>query len=338
MHRTLLISLFIILAAVGPAFTGGTAEADDEGLTVYTYDVFPEALAEAMVDYMDQSHGVTLSVRRFPETGGVFAQLLTEKDDPQADVVIGLDNTYLARIYEEDLFVPYRPRDLEVVDDSLLVDPQFRAVPFDFGHIVLNYDSENLSDPPETWDELTDERYRDSIVLMDPRSSSPGRNFLLFTVAYFGEDGYLDYWRRLSPNILTFASTWSEGYGLYTQGEAPIVLSYDTSPGYHIYYEDTTRYRNLILSDAAYAQVEVAGIVRGTDLLEASRRLIDYIVSPEFQALIPLNQVMYPIHPGVELPEAFLQVERPDRIINLDEEVVADNFQTWLDEWESVLR
>jgi len=173
---------------------------------------------------------------------------------------------------------------------------------------------------------------------MNPATSSPGRNFLLFTIAVFGEEGYLEFWRKLKPNILTVAPGWSEGYGLYTQGEAPIVLSYDTSPAYHRQFENETRYENLILDDSAYAQVEVAGIVRGAPNLANARRLMDFLVSPELQSLIPLNQVMYPIHPGVELPEAFKAVKRAGHLVSLDEQKVAERLDTWLEQWEAVMR
>ena len=327
-------SLIAAPSAEGGGIDGAGAQ---EPVLIYTYDVFPEPLETAVVEHMADAHGVEVIFERFQETGGILSQLRREGDETPADVVIGLDNTYADEILNTELFAFYRPEDLSLVDQSLLSD-ELPVVPFDYGHIMLNYDSEALDDPPETWEELTDERFRDSIILMDPRTASPGRNFLLFTVAYFGEDGFLDYWRRLSPNILTFTATWSEGYGLYTQGEAPIVLSYDTSPAYHIAFEETERYRNLILSDSAYAQVEYAGLVAGSDRREDAGLVIDYLVSQEFQNQVPLNQFMYPINPNASLPEAFDETARASEIINLDVGRVAENFDEWLGAWEEIMR
>ncbi len=326
------------LRAAPAAEEGRAGEEPSLGpVVIYTYDVFPEPLVTAVVDHMDAVHGVEVDFRRFQETGGILSQLRREGDDTPADVVIGLDNTYADEILNTELFLFYRPKDLSLVNSDLLTE-DLPVVPFDYGHIMFNYDSKALEDPPETWEDLTDERFRESIILMDPRTSSPGRNFLLFTVAYFGEDGFIDYWRRLRPSILTFTSTWSEGYGLYTQGEAPIVLSYDTSPAYHIAFEETERYRNLILGDSAYAQVEYAGVVAGSDRPDHAHLVIDYLVSQEFQNQIPLNQFMYPINPNASLPEAFDETARASEIINLDVARVAENFDEWLGAWEEIMR
>ncbi|MFP4153071.1 MAG: thiamine ABC transporter substrate-binding protein, partial [Alkalispirochaeta sp.] len=162
--------------------------------------------------------------------------------------------------------------------------------------------------------------------------------FLYHTVHYFGEEGYLDFWQDLEPNILTITSGWSEGYGLYSQGEAPIVLSYETSPAYHIAYEETERYRNLIVGDGGYAQVEVMGITTDAPNGENARRAVDFILSREFQREIPLNQFMFPVREDVTLPDAFTALDRPERSVFLDVAEVDANFERWLADWEAVMR
>lgn len=338
--KQFLFLFFVCMVLAAPVFSGGVEESEQDSgpFVVYTYDAFPEALSDSVASHFEESFGVEVSFERFADTGGLFNQLFLEREEPRADAMIGLDNTYLGRIFENDLLEAYRPADFQVVSEDLIVDPEFRAVPFDFGRITLNYDSEQLSDPPASWEDLLDPRFEDSIILMNPRTSSPGRNFLLFTIAEFGEGGYLDFWRELSPNVLTITDGWSEGYGLYTQGEAPIVLSYDTSPAFHIYYEDETRYRNIIFGNEAYAQIEVAGIVSGTEQRENAERFMDFIVSPDFQELIPLNQIIYPIHPAVQLPEAFRQIETAERNVRLEQDRVEANIDQWLDDWEATIR
>jgi thiamine transport system substrate-binding protein len=328
----------LALAAALPAWArGGAEKAAPPGLVVYTYDAFGETLQEAIVRHFE-GLGVAVSFSRFEDTGGLYGRLYLERDRPVADVAIGLDTTYLARAHRDGLFQPYEPAELRVADPTLIVDPSYRLVPFDYGGVLLNVDRKALPRPPTTWEELLDPSLERKIILMSPATSSPGRNFLLLTIEVFGEDKYLDFWRALKPNVLTVTPGWSEGYGLYTQGEAPIVLSYDTSPVYHLQFENESRYESLILGDSAYAQVEVAGILAGARNLENARRLMDYLVSPELQALIPLSQVMYPVHPEVPLPEAFRTVPRAGHLVSLDEDRVAANFERWLREWENVMR
>lgn len=330
----------VLLVSGALAFAGGAAEpaADTTALVVYTYDAFGEALQTAVEEHFQSRYGVKVIFSRFEDTGGLYNRLYLDRDRPRADVAIGLDNTYLARLDRDRILEPYRPADLQLASPTLLVDPQYRAIPFDYGGVTLNYDSTMLPNPPTTWAGLLDPSLKRQIILTSPATSSPGRAFLLFTIAVFGEDGYLDYWRKLKPNILTVTAGWSEGYGLYTQGEAPIVLSYDTSPVYHRQFENETRYENLILEDSAYAQVEVAGIVRGAANLTNARRLMDYLVSLELQSLIPLSQLMYPVHPGVVLPDSFQAVKRAGKLVSLDEKRVAQMLDAWLKAWEDLMQ
>ncbi len=338
-----LAALLMLLAssvavATGSAEPEASADGPSESLRIYTYDAFPEALETAIVNHFASRHDVTVELQRMQDTGDLYNQTYLERDNPEADVVIGLDNTYVGRAIEADLFQPYRPAKAEMLREEVILDPEFRLTPFDWGHIVLNYDSQELPNPPQTWEDLLDPSLRESIIVMNPATSSPGRNFLLLTIAVFGEDGYLDFWEQLEPNILTVTSGWSEGYGLYTQGEAPIVVSYESSPPYHIAYENTERYKNLILGDVGYAQVEVAGITRGAKNVENAQRLIDYILEAQFQEIIPLNQFMYPVNPEVELPPAFEQVAKAGRTITIPVEQVDENFDEWLEAWEAVMR
>lgn len=342
--RTLAV-LFVLLVPYAAEARGSEEAADSarsleptDELVIYTYDSFPETLETMIVEHFEGEYGVTPTLERFQDTGGLYNELWLERDDPRVDVVIGLDNTYVGRALDVELFEAYRPEGADALRETVIVDPEFRLTPFDWGHIVLNYDSEQLPDPPSSWEELLDPRLRESIVLMNPATSSPGRNFLLLTIAVHGEDGYLEYWEQLKPNILTITSGWSDGYGLYTQGEASIVLSYETSPAYHIAYEDTDRYRNLIIDDQGYAQIEVAGITNGSENVVNARRLMDFLLTEDFQAEVPLSQFMYPARESVVLPDAFEQVEKAGETVFITVERVDENYERWLEDWQEVMR
>ncbi len=319
------------------AGASGNAQAEPSEVVVYTYDAFPSALEDLLVSHFGDQ-GTTVIVERFEDTGGLFAELLLTRDESPVDVVIGLDTTYLGHAIREELFQPYTPEALAGIPEDFVVDPLHRLVPFDYGNVVLNYDSELLPEPPATWEELTAPDLANSIVLTNPATSSPGRNFLLLTVMLFGEEGYLDFWERLRPNVLTVTAGWSEAYGLYTQGEAPIVLSYETSPVYHIAFEETDRYRNLVIEDAGYTQIELAGITAHSDNVAGARGVIEFVLSEQFQSEIPLNQFMYPVRVDVETPEAFAAVDRPSTVRYMSSERIEENFDEWLAAWEEVMR
>lgn len=332
----------VALIALVPLAAGGRAEqpADARGdsVVIYTYDAFPEGLETLIADHMASEYGVTVVLERFADTGGLYNELVLTRGDGAVDVAIGLDNTYVGRAIEASLFQPYEAAELAAIPADLQLDPRARLIPFDYGNIVLNYDSERLPNPPTTWEGLLDPSLSESIILLNPATSSPGRNFLLLTIAQFGEDGYLEFWERLQPNILTITAGWSEGYGLYSQGEAPIVLSYETSPAYHIAFEETTRYRNLILDGVGYAQIEVMGILADAPNVDNARRVIDFVLSQSFQQEVPLNQFMYPVRDDVTLPESFMQLDRPAQTVFIDPARVDANFERWLADWEAMMR
>lgn len=346
--RAWLAAALILLFLPSAVWSRGVAEQDfppvedrrveTDELVIYTYDSLGGTLRRLIESHFAETYGVTVTMERIGDTGTLYTQTFLERDDPRADVVIGLDESFLPRIRRDRLFEPFEPSAIELVRPELAVAEDWLVTPFDFGFITLNYNAELLPEPPSSWDDLLDERFRNSIIMLHPGTSSPGRNFLLATIAEFGEDGFVEFWETLAPNILTVTSGWSEGYGLYTQGEAPMVVSYETSPAFHRAFEDTDQFRSIIFDNRAYMQIEVAGIVRGARNRLNAERLIDFIVSEEFQSEIPFTQFMYPIHPAVELPQAFLDGNVDVEGVRLDNDLIEANFTTWLEAWEDALR
>jgi len=265
-------------------------------------------------------------------------RLIREKSSPKADVVIGLDNNYLFRVKKLGILQPYRPKALPRLREELLFDPDLQLIPYDFGYIVFNYDSKTVSPVPQTHRDLLKPAYKDAIVVQSPLSSSPGQAFLLATIALFGEDGYLEYWRGLKQNGVFVAPGWDEAYGMFTNGERAIVLSYGTSPVYHLIYEKSEQYKALVLDGAAYAQIEGAGIVKGSPQPKLAAALLEYLLSKDFQEKLPEAQFMYPAVKDAKLPASFRVAAKVDRLLNLPPEQVAAKLDRWLADWEKTMQ
>ena len=308
-----------------------------KSLTVYTYSSFPVPLIEKIKTHFQQQFQVKVEFKSFSDTGPLFNQLLQEKKAPKADLVIGLDSNYLVKAVKEDLFQPYRPEAAAHLRKEMIFDPKFRMIPFDYGYVLFNYNREKLGKIPVRYRDLLDPYYKGKIIIENPLTSSPGQIFLLTTISIYGEKGYLNYWRDLKKNLLAIAPGWDEAYGMYTNGEAPIVLSYGTSPVYHLLYDKTERFQALVLDGAAYAQIEAASIIKNTPNLKNAQLLLDYILSPDFQQLIPENQFMYPAIDKIGLPPSFKIAAQAKRILNLPPEKVAANLDRWLEEWDKVI-
>lgn len=232
---------------------------------------------------------------------------LMEKDNVQADVVVGIDSELAGRALDAKIFLPFKPKNADkYISESLrnCLSKDWSLTPFDWSHFAMVYDTESDVAAPAHLKDLTKSDYRKKIILLDPRTSTPGRGFVAWTLAVFG-DGYQDFWRALKPNILTVASGWSSGYGLFTKGEAPLVISYTTSPAYHVEYENTDRYKALIFDEGHIMQVEGAGILRGAANEKGAKAFMDFLVSQSGQDVLPLTQWMYPANNEVILPKSY---------------------------------
>ncbi|MEI6877309.1 MAG: thiamine ABC transporter substrate-binding protein, partial [Spirochaetota bacterium] len=192
-----------------------------------------------------------------------------------------------------------------------------RLIPFDYGYFAIIYDSAKAKSLPKSLEEFAAPRYAKQLILMDPRTSTPGLGFLAWTRSAYGE-GWESYWKRLAPSILVMTPGWDSGYGLFTAGEAPFVLSYTTSPAYHREMEKSDRYRVLPLVDGNPLEIEAAGIVKGAKHSVNARLFMDFLLSKEAQTILPLTQWMYPALPGIELPSSFDAATPPTKVLSID--------------------
>ena len=313
-------------------------------ITVVTHDSF--AVSEGVIESFEERTGVTVKLLTGEDTGSLLSQIVLTKDNPIADVVYGIDNTFLQRALDENLFLPYRSPALATVPGELQLDPQNRVTPINYGDVCVNYWIDALDGPPPvTLRDLTDPRHAGSFVTQNPETSSPGLAFLLATVAAFGADGWEDYWVDLRDGGVSVTAGWSEAYfGEFVAGggERALVTSYATSPVAEVLYADppTDTPPTGVLTDGCFRQIEFAGVLAGTSNLAGAQAFVDFMLSDEFQEDIPLNMFVFPASTGAQVPEVFathaVAVTEP---LSLDPALIAANRDDWTRRWvEIVLR
>lgn len=329
-----ILSLFMLFLMVSmPVFAKDTQE-----LVVYAYDSFISwGLAEATIHAFEQANNCNVTLVGVGDAGQVLNRAILEKDAPQADVIVGIDNTYIAKALQHDILEPYQSPALEVVPEELRFDPTFHLTPFEYGFIAFVYDTQTIQTPPVSLNALTDPQWKEKIILEDPRTSSPGVAFLLWTIAVFGEEGYLDYWKRLQPSLLTITSGWDSAYGMFTNGEAPMVLSYATSPAYHVETEQNTRYQAVPFEEGYYRQIEGVGILKGAKHRALAEKFIDFMLTDEFQQEIPLTQWVFPVNTRVELPKSFDYAAKTEKFLALDPKLINERYDAWLKAWTELM-
>lgn len=322
--------------------TGAADEvADCPTLTLITHDSF--FVSESLFEAFTAETCIAVEQVAGGDAGQLVASAILTKDNPTADVLFGIDNTFLQRGLDEDLFVPYESAALADVDPSLQLDPEHRVTPIDYGDVCANYWTDALpGEVPSSLDDLLDPVNEGEFVTQNPETSSPGFAFLLATIATYG-DGWEEYWQGLVDNGLTVTAGWEDAYyGEFIAGggERSIVMSYASSPPAEFLFADppVDAPPTGVLYDSCYRQIEFAGILAGTDHPEAAARLVDFMLGRAFQEDIPLNMFVYPANRTAMLPEAFVAFgQLADDPLSLDPEEIEANREAWTERWVEIV-
>ncbi|WP_214078076.1 MULTISPECIES: thiamine ABC transporter substrate-binding protein [unclassified Mesotoga] len=301
-------------------------------LKVYSYDSL-QPLAQETFSKFTEKTGIAVEFRAVGDSGSLLSLIISERENFDGDVVIGIDNLLSRRAFEEGIFLSYRPLGYEkIFDNDLLLDSQWRLTPYDFGGIALICDTSQIKDSIETLWDLTGPEYRRSVIIQDPRTSSTGLSFLAWTYLLFGER-FEEFWQAFKPSILTVSLGWDDSFQKFESGEAPIMVSYATDGAYSMHYYGESVYMTIIPEGRGYVQIEGAGIIRWTKNLHDAEMFMDFLLSEDFQRHIPLNQWMFPVI-DVEMPPAFDYAVKPEKILKLSAEV---DLSELISKWEAVI-
>ena len=334
------LSMVVLIAAC-------EQEDEDSELVVMTHDSFD--IGEDVIKAFEEANDATVVIQEAGDAGLALNRAILEKGNPSADLLYGIDNTYLGRALEEEIFDPYKSKNLDSVPDHLILDDTNHVTPIDYAYVNLNYDKAFLQDagmsPPSTLEELTDPRWKGSLVVENPASSSPGLAFLIATVSYFGEDDdydYLDFWRDLRDVLVK--DGWSDAY--YTDfskygGDRPLVVSYATSPAAEVFFSevelDDAPTGNILIDKATFLQIEGMGVLKGANSRNLARKFIDFALDIQFQEDFPDKMFVYPVNREAKTPDFFKFAEVPTRPADITPDEIGEKRETWIDAWTDVV-
>lgn len=304
-------------------------------LNVYTYSSFTsewgpgpqlkeafEAHCNCRVNYISSDDGVSLLNR-----------LRLEGANTRADLVLGLDDALIDEARQLRLVQPHglalEPLALKPVLNWQ--DQDF--LPFDYGYFAFIYDARRTPEPVASMAALLGSDAR--VIYQDPRTSTPGQGLLIWVKAVYGDQA-AQAWRQMRPRTVTVTKGWSEAYTLFLEGEADYVLSYTTSPAYHLLVEEESRYQAALFSEGHPMQIEVAAISRYSQQADLARDFLQFLLSEEAQQIIPVTNWMLPVREGVELPQAFDQLIQP-QAVGFSPQQIREQRQTWIREWRSAV-
>ncbi|MHA6296979.1 thiamine ABC transporter substrate binding subunit [Devosia sp. CAU 1758] len=322
----------LALAVLVAGFSGTAIAQEAPVLTIYTYDGFASEWGPGvpLKQGFEATCNCTVNWVAADSSIGTLRKVQLEGESTEADMILGLDTAIAGEARATGLFADHG---LELTGLDLpgeWKDAQF--VPFDYSHFAFMHDTDTMPTPPASFEELIALDDDIKIVIQDPRSATPGLGLLLWVKAAYG-DRAPEIWAGLKPHILTITREWSESYALFLDGEADMVLSYTTSPAYHIFDEDDHTIKAAMFSEGHFPQIEVAGILKSSDQQDLAREFLSYLASAEGQAAIPTTNWMFPVVDlGDELDPAFEGLPQPDKTLSLPEDEIAANSSAWIEE------
>ena len=304
-----------------------------EKLTIYTYDSFvsewgPGPIIEKI---FEEKHNADLEFVAVDSAATLLNKVILEGDTTKADIVLGLDMNLFDLAEQSGLFSSYNIDDINNSLNLPLNWESTKFVPYNYGYFSFVYNEANLESPPRSMDELINSTNA-RIVIQDPRTSTPGLGLLTWMKALYGDKAG-DEWKKLNKKIISVTKGWTDAYyNFFMAGEADMVLSYTTSPAAHIMFEERYDILATTFEEGNYITIEFAGILNNSKNKDLANRFLSFILSEEFQSVIPSTNIMYPVTNIKDLPEAFDKLEVP-KFIQMDPKEINKNKEKWIDEW-----
>ncbi|PJF47725.1 MAG: thiamine ABC transporter substrate-binding protein [Candidatus Thermofonsia Clade 3 bacterium] len=319
-------------------------------LTIMTHDSF--SASEDVIAEFERTNNAKVVILKSGDAGSTLNKAILSKDAPLADVIYGVDNTFLGRALAADIVEPYNSPALADIPDRFKLDPQNRMLPVDYGHVIINYDKAYLQEkglaPPTSLRELTEPQWKGKLVVQNPATSSPGLAFLLATIAAFPEGSAYDwkqFWRDLRANDVYVSPDWSDAYyaqfsGSSGKGPRPLVVSYATSPAAEVFFSEGKLEEPPTgnLEGTAFEQIEFVGILKGAKNRDLAEKWVDFMLSRRFQEDIPLQMFVYPVAQTAKWPEVFVKFGQPPaQAFSLTPEQIDQGRDQWIETWTQLV-
>lgn len=299
-------------------------------LTVYTYSSFTAEWGPGpkIKQAFEKECDCTLNLVPLEDGVAILNRLRLEGNHSKADLVLGLDDALISEAKQSGLFAPHPAKLDGIKVPGGWQDDTF--VPYDYGYFAFVYDKDKLKQPPKSLKELV-ERPDLKVIYQDPRTSTPGQGLMLWMKSVYGDKAPAA-WAELAKKTVTVTKGWSEAYGMFLDGEANMVLSYTTSPAYHLIAENKPQYQAAAFEEGHYRQVEVAAKLKSAKQEKLADQFLQFMVSPAFQQEIPTGNWMYPVI-DTQLPKGFEQMITVAKPLAFSSDEVAANRKGWIREW-----
>jgi len=335
--------LFLIFLLFGCSSKKDSKKDILQKLEIYLVtDQFSEDFWEKTIPVFEDLFNCQISIIKFNESKKLLKQvnLEIEKGKPVADILVGIDDVLLAEIQKDSNLVSIEPKNLKNVEKRFKTKTDNILIPFCYKYLAFIYHSEMIAEFPKTFGAMQDGRWHKKIIITDPRTTSSGFGLLLWSLAAFNETGYRHFWRSLKENIFTFSSDYNEACNLFLAKEAPVMLGFSSFPFYMQENENISNLKAFIPEEGGFSISECAGIMKTSNNIELAENFIEYLLSEDFQKMIPKYKWMFPVHKDIEFSIIFETALKPEKDLsgNLSMELIREHSEYWLKRWEKIMK
>ena len=302
-------------------------------LTIYTYDSFvsewgPGPIIEKI---FEEKFDHDIKFIAVDSAATLLTKIILEGSSTKADIILGLDMNLLEEANQSNLFDNHS---LENLNNRLVLPINWESenfVPYNYGYFAFVYNNKQFKNAPKSMKELINNTEA-RIVIQDPRTSTPGLGLLTWMKSIYG-DNVSSEWKKLNKKIVSVTKGWTDAYyNIFLAGEADLVLSYSTSPAAHIMFEENYDFSAISFNEGNYLTIEFAGILKSSKNKSIAKNFLNFMLSEDFQSVIPSTNIMYPVTKIKKLPEAYQFLDIP-KVLQIDPTIIKSNKEIWIQEW-----
>jgi thiamine transport system substrate-binding protein len=269
------------------------------------------------------------------DSGILLQRIKLEGSTLGADLVIGFDQFDLQKALSE---IKWRKLDFSQLELDEVIKPALNNnyfVPFDWGIMAFVGRKDESIAPPKNLSDLLKPQYKRKFALQDPRTSSPGMQFISWVKKSFGDEEYKKFIEQVIDQAHSFSPSWSTSYGLFVKKQVHFVFSYVTSPLYHLLNEKNSNYFAIPFTEKHPVQFEFAGIPADCRNCDKAEQFINLMLSEEGQKIIMNKNYMYPVMKSVRVGTPFEDQENLYKLISFEIPSVND-IEALVKDWSEV--